>query len=255
MRYICVLLTAGLLACGGGGGGGGGNPGGPTNAEIAQAILDACGQTSLNQLLELLDAFEPLLNPGSTKVAPAYNVDGADPGSGVIVWQLDLDGDMAPDIGGQIGFQDAADQPTAPFDFSQLAPDLSNLATLLGGAPDGTQVVIQFNDAGGSLVSRSGQIDATYQGGAAGALTGGVALNDGNTSCGASFELDAVALAALAGAIPGAPFGGQVTNEDGTADGTFTFDSTNSVGVTVTVNGEASDFVVDLASGTVTPSR
>lgn len=252
-RHLCILLAATAFACGGGGGGGGGgtNPP-PGNDEIALAIVEACGQSSAQLLIEVLDVLEPLFNPNSTKPTPSFFVDGADPGMGVIVWQLDLDGDMNPEVAGEIGFRDAGDQPVAPFDFGQLAQDLSNLAMLLSGAPDGTQVVVSFQGGGGN-VSRTGQLETVYTGGMPGTLTGGFSFDDGGTGCAASFEFDAVALAAIAGAIPNATFNVVLGASDGSGEGVFSFDGTNSVTIALTIDAETFDFLLGLSDGSVTP--
>jgi len=251
MRFIRGIGLLATLLCGCGGGGGGGGGGLTADQQAAITLLETCGVTTIDRLLEALGISIAIVDPNATTLPP-IQVMNADQMAGIIQWQLNLGGDPAPEFLGLIQFSNAMGQPAEPpFDLTQfVAAGLSTLDQFLDQLPDGWTVSINANAPLDPLVNS--RFSYEYTSGAVSDVSGNANVQSG--ACGTIFILASGTLADLAGLFPTGEFTTNYSGNGTALNGMTTFDGTAVALAEGEVNGGTTTytFAVDLVAGTVT---
>jgi hypothetical protein len=250
MRRLAILLGISLAACGGGGG--------SSSQQLStQQLLEQCLATDLADLSTLLTTLQGLLDQDGTGLQPQFNlVEGLL--TGKVPWTLDLDGDAAPDLSGEVFLTDVNGAVTFPP--PTLVQVLTgggaiDLDTVLAALPDGTKLNLTYLFADLTLLhgaSGSGSLGAEVQGQAVSDVSGsGTFTGD----CEFDFDLDGLSPDVLGGGGLGQgslSFG--IGSGKSTATGSIVLDGTNTARITASRPGQpVENFVIDLATGVVQP--
>jgi hypothetical protein len=241
-------------ACGGGGGGdpGNGNPPPSDFEAIAQKFVEDCGQEAADELIAFFALIEPLFNPNSTKPFPNYTVLDADPVGGSVLWNLELNGAPPHEVEGIFTFVDDMGEAVVPFDMTQLAGGLEPLPGLVASIEDGTVLETPLVGFEGSIIGQG--LTVTFSGGTVEGMD--VLLQFQLTECGLEAVATGVVLSDISADVPTLEVEVTLAGQGTIATGTITFDSTNTVTITLTPDGATQpySYLVDLTTGAVTPA-
>jgi len=252
MRFMCGLVCLPLLLCACGGGGGGGGNGDTTDRDAAQQLLETCGVLAYGSFLDALDVAMATVDPSDARTLPIVVV-FADQGQGSLSFEVDLGGDPAPELIGDIQFlDDQGDPASPPFDLNQLVSQgLDSLDQLVTQLLDGWSMAINFSSPTEPLLNAG--FFFTFASSAVSGVTGN-ALSQG-VECTAIFDLVETPLADLAPAFPTVDLATTISGTETALAGTTAFDGTNVAIVDVTVNAGTTvySFAINLDTGAVTP--
>jgi hypothetical protein len=149
-----LLVATGLLGapgCGGGGAAGTLQPLPPVNAQqLAQDIVGACVQSSLDEVLALRGVLEAGAAGGVTPGFRVIGVDLSNVTSPGLTWASDLDGDALDDAQGTLSLGGLNVFQIAALVGQLSAPD-ADVAAILAGLPTGTTLRNVFTASMGDL--------------------------------------------------------------------------------------------------------
>jgi hypothetical protein len=245
-----------MVACACGGGSSGPAPANGTSPlqEAAQQVLEECGASSIGDLLELLEIFEGLLDPNETNPAQFMDI-VTEPSEATVHWGLDLGGDPLPDLVGTFRFTDDLGAPEPAADVSSLAGGFDDLDVMIASLPDGTFL----NVAAGRVEPPPFDVPLTFTivGGTVDTVSGSVSAHDVEADCLANLDFTDVPFADVGGAYPSLTLNISLVTGEGGVVGTIVFDGTNQARAEVTLGEEAEvyAFLIDLDTGTVTPTQ
>jgi hypothetical protein len=241
-------------ACGGGSSGPVTTNGTSPLQEAAQQVLEGCGASSIGDFLDLLEIFEGLLDPGETEPAQFMDI-STDPDQATVLWGLDLTGDQLPDLAGSFRFTDDQGAPETAADVDALAGGFDDLDSMIATLPDGTLL----NVAVGRVEPPPFDFPLTFTivGGAVTTVSGSFAALDAEAECEANFDFTDISFSDAGGDYPSLTLNISLVTGDGGVVGTIVFDGTNQARAEVTLGEEAEvfAFLIDLDTGTVTPTQ
>jgi hypothetical protein len=212
----------------------------------AEGLLEDCallGVERLEEILALLEESTGWPYGGSGELLPAgFRITGFDLFAARLDWALDLPcagctgPDGTDDVTGSFRFEDAAGNPTIPFDVLDLLAGDLDLAALLASLPDGTVLITDFTVPPESPADplTTGHVEIAFDAGMPSAASGSVATS--HADCQGSFAFEGVDATDVLATYPTASVEGSIASPDGQLDGTIEADGTRQALVEMTLD-------------------